>query len=159
VIALDIMVEAEAWAQAADIEGIARRAAEAAMAAAPETPAEDLAATLLLTDDAAIRELNRTWRGHDKATNVLSFPSDSPAPPGEPRHLGDIALAYETLVREAGEEGKSLSDHAAHLVVHGILHLLGQDHLDEADAEAMERLEIAALARIGVADPYRDLET
>jgi probable rRNA maturation factor len=158
VIALDIMVEAESWSQAGDIEGIARRAAEAVIATAPDAPAEELAATLLLTDDAAIRELNRTWRGHDKATNVLSFPSDSPALPGEPRHLGDIALSYETLAREAGEEGKSLPDHAAHLVVHGILHLLGQDHTDEADAEAMERVEVAALARIGVADPYHDLD-
>jgi len=158
VIALDIMVEADAWAQSGDIEGIARRPAQAAMAAAPDAPTEELAATLLLTDDAAIRELNRIWRGHDRATNVLSFPSDSPAPPGEPRHLGDIALAYETLVREAGEEGKSLPDHAAHLVVHGILHLLGQDHMHEAEAETMERIEVAALARIGVADPYRDLD-
>jgi probable rRNA maturation factor len=89
---------------------------------------------------------------------VLSFPSGSPTLPGEPRHLGDIALAYETLVREAGEEGKSLADHAAHLVVHGILHLLGQDHMNEAEAETMERIEVAALARIGVADPYRDLD-
>jgi probable rRNA maturation factor len=158
VIALDIMVEVEAWSQAGEIEELAQRAAEAAIAAAPDVPEEELAATLLLTDDASIRELNRTWRGHDKATNVLSFPSDSPALPGEPRHLGDIALAYETLVREAGEERKSLADHAAHLVVHGILHLLGQDHMDESDADAMERIEVAALARIGVADPYRDLD-
>jgi probable rRNA maturation factor len=157
-ITLDVVVEAGDWAATGDIAGLAQRAAEAAVAAAPEAPEGPLAATLLLSDDDAIRVLNRDWRGLDKATNVLSFPSVSPALPGEPRHLGDIALAYETLVREAGEEGKSLSDHAAHLVVHGILHLLGQDHLDEADADAMERLEIAALARIGVADPYRDLE-
>jgi probable rRNA maturation factor len=158
VITLDIMVEAEAWSQAGDIEHIAQRAAEAALAVAPDAHDEELGATLLLTDDAAVQELNRSWRGRDKPTNVLSFPSGSPALPGEPRHLGDVALAYETLVREASQEGKSLADHAAHLVVHGILHLLGQDHVDEAQAETMERIEVAALAQIGVADPYRDLD-
>lgn len=157
-ITLDIMVEADAWSRAGDIEHIAQKAAEAALAVAPDAQDEALGATLLLTDDAAVRELNRSWRGQDKPTNVLSFPSGSPTLPGEPRHLGDIALAYETLVREAGEEGKSLADHAAHLVVHGILHLLGQDHMNEAEAETMERIEVAALARIGVADPYRDLD-
>lgn len=157
-ITLDIMVEADAWSQAGDIEHIAQKAAEAALAVAPDAQDEELGATLLLTDDAAVRELNRSWRGQDKPTNVLSFPSGSPSLPGEPRHLGDMALAYETLVREAGEEGKSLADHAAHLVVHGILHLLGQDHMNEAEAETMERIEVAALARIGVADPYRDLD-
>jgi probable rRNA maturation factor len=79
------------------------------------------------------------------------------SPEGEPRHLGDIALAYETLAREAEAEGKTLPNHMAHLVVHGVLHLLGHDHEIEADAEEMERLEVVALAAIGIADPYREV--
>ena len=118
---------------------------------------EDVEITLLLTDDAGIRALNRDFRGRDKPTNVLSFPS--PAQPGAPgpRHLGDIALACETLALEANEEGKSLQDHATHLIVHGTLHLLGYDHELEAQAEIMEALEVKALAALGIADPYRDM--
>jgi probable rRNA maturation factor len=140
------------------MQALAQRAADAAIATAPEVPKGPLTATLLLSDDAAIRALNRDWRGLDKPTNVLSFPSSSPVPPGAPRHLGDIALAYETVAREATDEGKRFADHAAHLVVHGILHLLGQDHVEDSEADAMEKLEVAALARIGIEDPYRDLE-
>jgi probable rRNA maturation factor len=157
-ITLDVMVEAGDWETAGDIAGLAQRAADAAVAAAPDAPDGPLAATLLLSDDAAIRVLNRDWRGLDKATNVLSFPSGAPAIPGEPRHLGDIAIAYETLVREAGEETKTVSDHAAHLVVHGVMHLLGHDHLDDDEADAMESREVAALASLGIADPYADLD-
>jgi probable rRNA maturation factor len=111
----------------------------------------------MLTDDAQIQELNRTWRAKDKPTNVLSFPA--PEQPGAtgPRHLGDIALAYETLVRESEEESKELAHHFAHLIVHGVLHLLGYDHEVEAEAEIMEGLEIKALATLGIADPYRDM--
>ena len=155
-ITLDVEVEAGAWAD--DMAALAQRAAEAAMATAPDAPAGELTATLLLADDAAIRELNREWRGLDKPTNVLSFPATAPVLPGVPRHLGDIAIAYETVLREAEDEGKSVADHTAHLVVHGILHLLGEDHMEDEEAEAMERLEVAALARLGIADPYRDLE-
>ena len=115
---------------------------------------------MLLTDDAPIRDLNRTWRGKDKPTNVLSFPA--PPQPGACRRrapLGDIVLAYETLVRESCGASRSRSPHHfAHLVVHGILHLLGQDHeTGEAEADAMEALEVAALATLGIADPYRDM--
>lgn len=148
-ITLDIVAEAEGWP--AEAEAAARRAAAAAVAG---EGAEPLAATLLLADDAAVRILNRDWRGQDKPTNVLSFPADMPTPPGEPRQLGDVALALETVAREAALEGKSLPDHVAHLVVHGILHLLGADHETDGEADAMEAREIAALARIGVADPY-----
>ena len=111
----------------------------------------------MLTDDAQIQELNRNWRGKDKPTNVLSFPA--PEQPGAtgPRHLGDIALAYETLVRESEEESKELAHHFAHLIVHGVLHLLGYDHEVEAEAEIMEGLEVKALATLGIADPYRDM--
>jgi probable rRNA maturation factor len=156
VIDLDVMVEAGDWSRLEGAEALAQRAAEAAVAVAEETD-EDFEVSVMLADDAQIRELNRTWRGKDKPTNVLSFPApDQPGAEG-PRHLGDIALAYETLVRESEEESKALADHFAHLIVHGILHLLGYDHEDEAEAETMEALEVKALAALGIADPYRDM--
>lgn len=106
---------------------------------------------ILLTDDSEIRELNRTWRKQDKPTNVLSFP----APAGAAgTHLGDIVIAFETVAREAKEEGKSLAHHLAHLAVHGYLHLAGYDHDTDAAAAAMERLETGILARLGISDPY-----
>lgn len=152
-IALEVEAEAGGWEQAGDVESLSRRAAEAALAALGTT-GEDVAVNVLLTDDSAIRELNRRWRGQDKATNVLSFPS--PPLPGSPRQLGDIALAYETVAREAEQEGKTFADHASHLVVHGVLHLLGHDHADETEADAMEAVERRALASLGISDPYRD---
>jgi probable rRNA maturation factor len=111
--------------------------------------------SVVFSDDAHIRTLNSGWRGKDKPTNVLSFPA-FPAIPGEklPPMLGDIVLAAETVVREAGLEGKPLDHHISHLVVHGVLHLLGHDHEDETEAETMEALERAALARLAIPDPY-----
>ena len=106
--------------------------------------------TVLLTDDARLRALNAAFRGKDKATNVLSFP----APPSEALYLGDVALAYGVTEREARAQSKSFAAHAAHLVVHGILHLTGYDHEKARDARAMETLETAILARLGIADPY-----
>jgi probable rRNA maturation factor len=156
VIALDVEVEAGAWSEITGVEWRATRAARAAVDAAQRGHEEDLEATLLLTDDASVQELNRQWRGQDKATNVLSFPADVASPPGEPRHLGDIALAYETVARESAVEGKSLPDHVAHLVIHGVLHLLGHDHESEGEADAMERTEVLALGALGIADPYRE---
>ena len=155
---LDVVIAAEGWSDLADVEHLAKRAAAAALVAAPGTPADALAATLLLTNDEAVRELNRDWRGQDKPTNVLSFPSDAPSVPGEPLHLGDIALAFETVVREARQEDKTPADHAAHLVVHGVLHLLGQDHGTDDDAALMEEAEIEALRTLGIADPYREFD-
>lgn len=153
-IALDIEAEDGRWDAIGDRDRLLQRAADAALAVLPDAPGEDLSATVLLSDDASIRELNRDFRGQDKATNVLSFPSpDMPGNPGG-RPLGDVALAFETVEREAADEGKTLADHAAHLVVHGLLHLLGHDHLEDEEAEAMERLEVLALARLGIADPY-----
>lgn len=146
---IDILTEAESWAQLADREAVILRAARAALATGDR--AGDL--TVLLADDAGVRVLNRDYRGLDKPTNVLSFPAA--ALPGDPAPaLGDIALAYETCAREAVEEGKTLADHLAHLVVHGVLHLLGHDHETDADAERMEALETAILAGLGIADPY-----
>jgi probable rRNA maturation factor len=116
--------------------------------------------SVLLTDDARVRELNRVWRGADKPTNVLSFPAREPGEPWPsegPVMLGDVAVALETVLREAAAEGKAPGDHLAHLVVHGTLHLLGHDHVgSDAEAEAMESLEVRVLAGLGVADPYGD---
>ena len=111
--------------------------------------------SVVLTDDAEQRVLNRDWRGIDKSTNVLSFPQIEPfgAVSGL---LGDIILARETLEKEAVDQGVSFDDHFTHLIVHGFLHLLGYDHLDDADAAKMEGLETAVLAELGIADPYAD---
>lgn len=106
--------------------------------------------SLLLGDDAAIAALNRDFRGKDGPTNVLSFP---PAPPAD-GFLGDIALAAETIAAEAAFQGKSFQNHAAHLVVHGFLHLLGYDHMTDSEAEQMEAKERAILTSIGIDDPY-----
>jgi probable rRNA maturation factor len=111
--------------------------------------------SIVLTDDAEQRVLNRDWRGIDKSTNVLSFPQIEPFAPVSGL-LGDIILARETLEREAAEQGVSVEDHFTHLVVHGFLHLLGYDHMDDDEALAMEGLETQILASLGVADPYAD---
>jgi probable rRNA maturation factor len=112
-----------------------------------------------LTDDAAIRALNNRWRGLDKPTNVLSFPAPAALQGDSPVHLGDIAIAYETVAREAESEGKPLAHHLSHLAVHGFLHLLGYDHESEPEAEAMEQQERAILARLRIPDPYLTHET
>lgn len=153
-IALDIDVEAEGWDVVPDLLVLCRRAADAALASCPTPPDDDVAAALLLADDAAVRALNLQWRGHDKPTNVLSFPAPVGPLAGGTRLLGDLVLAWDTVAREAAQEGKAVPDHAAHLVVHGVLHLLGLDHETEAEADAMEAVEVAALARLGIADPY-----
>ena len=155
-IELDVMIEAGDWVRLPEAESLAQRAAEAALAAADEED-EAYEASVMLTDDAQLQELNRTWRGKDKPTNVLSFPAaEQPGATG-PRHLGDIALAFETLARESEEESKEFAHHFAHLIIHGILHLLGYDHEVEAEAEIMEALEVKALASLGITDPYRDM--
>jgi probable rRNA maturation factor len=150
----------EPWPEA-DWPTLAERAAEAAAAEEPALANERLEASLLFTSDAEIHNLNRQWRQRDKPTNVLSFPMLKReelldlAEDGPPEMLGDIALAYETCAREAAEKDIPLEHHAAHLIVHGLLHLAGHDHeISEGDAEAMEALETKALARLGIADPY-----
>jgi probable rRNA maturation factor len=155
VIEIDVMTGPGDWARAGNIAELARGGVEAALAVSPNPPSNPLEISFLLTDDAGARELNRSWRGLDKPTNVLSFPGNPLPSPEGVRHLGDIALAYETIAGEAEMERKSFSDHLAHLIVHGTLHLLGHDHEVESDAEAMEALEVDALARLGLADPYR----
>ncbi len=157
---VDVLVEDPRWEALGDLDALAARAVEAALAVARKAPAGELSGplelSLMLADDAALRALNRDWRSKDRPTNVLSFPAPHQEGLPGPRHLGDIAMAYETLAREAEQDGKSLTDHALHLIVHGTLHLVGYDHEEEAEAEAMEGLEVEALARLGVGNPYRD---
>lgn len=131
------------------------RKALAAAAALCGPQAREGEVTMVLADDAAIRRLNRQWRGKDRATNVLSFPAPTlPGPAGAPRSLGDIVIAYECLTREAKAESKPPLAHLAHLAVHGFLHLLGYDHESEAEAEQMENLERRILRQLGLPDPY-----
>lgn len=153
-LAVDIVAEADSWP---DLEDLARRAMAAALATVSDAPQGPLEISLLLTDDAGIRALNRQWRGQDKPTNVLSFPVPERRVGPGPRLLGDVALAFETVRAEAEAEGKRFEDHVAHLLVHGALHLLGYDHELEGQAEIMEALEVKALAALGVADPYRGM--
>ena len=151
---IEVIVEAGAWDSAGeDWEALAADLYRRALAHLPETPGRDArAVSVLLADDERLRALNAAFRGKDAATNVLSFP----APPLTGA-LGDVALAWQTCAREAAEQGKSVRDHAAHLILHGVLHLHGLDHEhDEADAERMEALERTILAEIGVTDPYRE---
>ena len=143
-----------AWADAGLGDAMLTRAARAGFAAAPPRRPGTCHLTLALTNDEEMRVLNRTWRGKDAPTNVLSFPAGEEI--CEPGFLGDVVLAYETARKEAREQDIALADHVSHLVVHGVLHLLGFDHAGDAEAERMENLERKALASIGVADPYAE---
>jgi probable rRNA maturation factor len=147
---IDLLVESELWREADDA-GLAAQRAITEAAAMLSTPLSEVA--IVLTDDSAIRSLNRVWRGVDAATNVLSFPTrrTGAAPP----LIGDIVLAYETIAGEARAEHKPFTHHVAHLAVHGFLHLLGYDHVESDDAETMERLEREILRRLAIPDPYR----
>jgi probable rRNA maturation factor len=161
---LDIIVDSPLWKAQRGVRAVLQRAIAEAAAMAATTGGE---LAIVLTDDSAIRALNRDWRGKDQPTNVLSFPApdDVPArragaPRGRVRLLGDIVIAYETMVREALAERRPFRHHLAHLAVHGFLHLVGHDHEAEAEADAMEALEIAVLTRLAVPNPYvpRDAE-
>jgi probable rRNA maturation factor len=144
---VEIGIAAGADASLADVIASATGAANAIAG-----PAQG-SITVLVDDDRRLQELNKTWRGQDKPTNVLSFPSPD-AQVGPDRHFGDIVISHETAAREAANERKSLPDHIAHLSVHGFLHLLGYDHESDGDAARMEDLERTILARLGISDPY-----
>jgi probable rRNA maturation factor len=146
------------WRRACPTRKLAREAVAAAMQEAGAKLARGAEMTIHLVDDAAIRSLNKQWRAKDAATNVLSFPATPADRLASARLIGDVFVALETLTREAEAEGKPLADHFRHLVAHGFLHLLGYDHETGPQAEAMERIEIRALARLGVPNPYAGAE-
>lgn len=147
---IEVEIEDEAWTAALpDAVAVVERAAAAALGAVEGD------VVVLLTDDAAVREINGRYRDRDQPTNVLSFPAAESAAP----HLGDLMLAHGVCAAEARAQGKTLSDHLTHLVVHGVLHLLGRDHEADEEAEAMEAEERSLLASLGVADPYRPDES
>lgn len=152
---IDICIEDGRWNEMAGLDALLSRALRTAagMAAAGRNGGS---VSLLLGDDARLRQLNRQFRGKGRATNVLSFPPATLAP-GETL-IGDIALSYDTVQREARRDGKAMRDHLTHLAVHGLLHLFGYDHENEGDARIMERMETDILARLGIADPYAPCE-
>jgi probable rRNA maturation factor len=150
---IEVAIEAKDWASLEAPSKLVQTAILAAVEGSGLVLAVNAEISVVLCSDAFIRELNREWRGYDAPTNVLSFP-----PGGDPASaplLGDIVIAFETASREAFEAGKPLRDHVAHLLVHGFLHLIGHDHVEAAEAEAMEALERAILGRLGIDDPYR----
>jgi probable rRNA maturation factor len=151
---LAIAIEDHQWKNIRGLKSLSEKAVDAALPVA----ARKKNVTILFADDATLKTLNRNWRGKNKPTNVLSFPAaqDLKLPRGEIRPLGDIALAYETVMRETLVSGKSLKAHTTHLIVHGVLHLLGYDHTNDADAAKMEAKEIRILKKLGIADPYQN---
>ena len=164
----DPIVEDDRW-QGAGLGPLAEEAARATLAHLSLVP-EDFEIAVLACDDARIAALNADFRGKPRPTNVLSWPSqdlapetpgappEPPEPEDDPHHLGDIALAYETCAAEAEAAGKKFSAHVTHLVVHGVLHLLGYDHIRDEDATVMEGLEVAILGNLGLPDPYSEDE-
>jgi probable rRNA maturation factor len=149
---VDIAVRSPLWGSVRGVRPMLQRAMAATAAHARVGEAE---LAIVLTDDAAIRTLNRRWRKRDRPTNVLSFPAP-PEPAGASRRrlLGDVVIAYETTAREAAAEGKLVKNHVSHLAVHGFLHLLGYDHESEEEAQEMESLERAILSTLGIPDPF-----
>jgi probable rRNA maturation factor len=160
---IDIASPCAAWYRVCPIaEDVARAAARVALSRGKMGPGITRQTTIELAinlaDDAVQQQLNRLWRGVDRPTNVLAFPAWEPGvpiPPGAPLLLGDVVVAFETVAREADEQSKPLADHLSHLIVHGVLHLLGYDHATQAEAITMESLETSILAGLGVPDPYR----
>lgn len=157
---MQLDIDIEDWPQG-DWDALAERAANAVGAGEPVLANPRLVASLLFTSDAEVHVLNREWRARDKPTNVLSFPMlerdelDALANTDDGEVLlGDIMLAHGVCAREAAEKGLPLEDHVAHLIVHGTLHVLGYDHIDDAEADHMEAIEVKALASLGLANPY-----
>ena len=154
-VAIDIMVEAGDWPEETELQRIARRALDGVLAEIGAAPRVESELSVVFTDDAHIRALNAGWRSKDKPTNVLSFPAFPAVGSGTlPPMLGDVVLAAETVAAEALHEGKPLANHMTHLIVHGILHLIGYDHEIDAEAEMMEQAERRILASLAIPDPY-----
>lgn len=153
---IDITYQCPRWQSLqGDLAGAVHAAAEAALAGPDGAAETEYELSIVLADDAFVQQLNRQYRNIDQPTNVLSFSADEEDEPGI-RLLGDVVLAYDTVLQEAQEMGKPVLHHLSHLVVHGILHLLGFDHAAEPEAQQMEAREIAILARLGIADPYQE---
>ncbi|WEK51107.1 MAG: rRNA maturation RNase YbeY [Candidatus Kaistia colombiensis] len=155
-IAIDLLVEAGDWPEEDQLARLVAQAVEASFAVGHLPAVKGSELSVVFTDDEHVRQLNADYRDKDKATNVLSFPG---SPPDSKRFgplLGDIVVARETVVAEAAEQGLAFEDHLTHLVVHGLLHLFGHDHLEDDEAERMESLETEILARLGIADPYAE---
>ncbi|WP_131118535.1 rRNA maturation RNase YbeY [Lichenihabitans psoromatis] len=157
-IEIDIAIDSPGWSVLPDLDAIVRRSIDGAAAAVDLDAPQGAEVSILFCDDAAIQVLNREWRQKDKPTNVLSFPAAQPEGIDGPELLGDIAVALETTRREAEQDGKTLSDHVSHLLVHGFLHLIDYDHETADEAEAMEQLETRILANLGIGDPYAGTE-
>ncbi len=157
-LAIDIAVPDERWNGVDAALDQSVRAAVRATIDHAGLEAEDAEISVVLGDDALVHRLNREFRATDRPTNVLSFAltegEPEPSGPGGPVMLGDVVLAFDTVAREAREQSKSEREHALHLVVHGVLHLMGYDHGSEAEARDMERMEQRVLADLGIADPY-----
>jgi len=153
---VDMTVEAGHWPPEDELAAVISRATDATIGELGMVAPQRCELGVLFTDDAHIAALNAEWRGQDKPTNVLSFPSGMPSAAGDlPPLLGDIVLAAETINAEAALDGKPFEHHLTHLIVHGLLHLLDYDHEDEEEAEEMEALERQVLARLAIPDPYR----
>ncbi|MEM9738774.1 MAG: rRNA maturation RNase YbeY [Pseudomonadota bacterium] len=147
-ITVDVRLASDAWKTLADPEALARSAFHAAARELDEEPSGEIA--ILLTDDGEMHRLNAQWRGKEKPTDILSFRAEGPGP----GFLGDLALGYGICARDAADLGLALEAHVTHLFIHGLLHLLGYDHVTDDSATVMEALEVSALARLGLPDPY-----
>lgn len=158
-IQISIDVRGACWGNVKlDVTGLCRSAVAEAIASAQEVDGGG-EISVVLADDAFVKELNRSWRNLDAPTNVLAFPcsgADAAAGVGAERLLGDVVVAFETTQREAVELRLPFEHHFAHLIIHGVLHLLGYDHINEAEAASMEKLEVGALAKLGIRDPYEE---
>lgn len=154
-LSVDVIVNAPVWDEALpDLSNLAERAVKESLALSGARLAPDCELCVAFCDDAEIRALNAAWRDQDKPTNVLSFPT--PGQLSQKPLLGDIAIAYETVAREAAEQRKTLPDHTAHMIIHGFLHLIGYDHVTQGEAEAMEALERRVALALGISDPYAE---
>lgn len=151
---IDVNVAAPGWRRVANLENLAKECVRQSLAASGAALAPNCEVSVTFCDDEAIRALNAKWRGKDQPTNVLSFPT--PGALERKPLLGDVIVAYETVAREAAEQGKLLRAHAAHMVAHGFLHLIGYDHETAAEAERMEALERRIATALGFPDPYAD---
>jgi len=155
----EIAIEDDRWCDHPGIEAAAVAAVAGLVAENPAGLKSPSAATIVLSDDARVEALNTQFRHKATPTNVLSFPAGSGASiPGEPTYLGDVIIARETVEGEAADQGIPLIHHVQHLVIHGVLHLLGYDHLSDTDASVMEALETRILTTLGIPDPYADGE-